>query len=142
MISPYAKLLLATAMGAAMLVVIASATRVLEARDGNRVEIVIRNASYELHGGSLKPDSPTTIFIRNMDRQRHGFVSDLFGQVDLRVETQAGITFGKGIKGVHINPGEAVTLQFTPLQEGQFKFECDLHPGMKGELLVLFVGEV
>lgn len=137
-----ARLLFVIGTTAMSLSVISSSSGLLGAQDGNRVEIVIRNSSYELHGGTLKPHTPATILVRNTDPQRHGFTSPSFERLDIEVETRDGVTFGRGIKGVHINPKESMTLRFTPVQEGQFKFSCDLHPGMKGELLVLSIGEV
>ena len=105
-----------------------------------KVEIVIQNSRYEYQGGILKPDESSTIIVRNADKIRHGFTSTLLENLDLRVETDSVITYGKGIKGVYIEPGGRVRLHFFPTQPGKFTFQCDLHPSMKGELLLLSVG--
>jgi plastocyanin len=41
---------------------------------------------------------------------------------------------------VHVQPGKTLSIQLIPSGPGQYRFECDIHPGMKGELLLLSVG--
>jgi hypothetical protein len=103
------------------------------------VEIQIRNFIFEFHGGLLKPDLPATILIKNLDKTQHGFTSPLLEEVEVRVETESGICYGKGIRGVYINPQQEIQIHFTPLRERNLTFRCDLHPGMKGELLMLSI---
>jgi len=107
-----------------------------------KVEIVIRNSTYEVQGGILRPNEASTIVLRNLDKIQHGFNSSLLAELDLQVETDGATVYGKGIKGVHINPGGTVRLHFIPTQPGRFSFQCDLHPSMKGELLLLSVGAI
>ncbi|HAK38004.1 MAG TPA: hypothetical protein DCM60_07115 [Nitrospina sp.] len=114
-------------------------TTFLQAQDGSKVEIIIKNSTYEVKGGVLKPDLPATIVIRNMDNIIHGFTSPLLEKLDVRVDTKGGTTYGKGIKGVYIEQGETVKIYFTPLLPGKFSFSCDLHPSMKGELLLITI---
>lgn len=104
------------------------------------VEIIIRNSTFQFQGGVLRPNESATIVLRNQDKIQHGFISPLLEELDVRVETEDGTTFGKGIKGVHVNPGKTVQFNFIPTRPGKFSFQCDLHPGMKGELLLLSVG--
>ncbi len=103
------------------------------------VEIQIRNSIFEFHGGLIKPNLPTTIIIKNLDTIQHGFTSSLLDSLEVKVETEQGITYGKGIKGVYVNPKQELQIHFTPSREGNFSFRCDLHPGMKGELLMLSI---
>lgn len=104
-----------------------------------KVEIIIRNYTFEFQGGALRPNQPGTIVLKNMDKVQHGFTSPYLREQDVQVETAGGISYGKGIAGVYINPGETLQIHFTPNRPGSFQFRCDLHPNMKGELLLLSV---
>jgi plastocyanin len=106
---------------------------------GGKVEIVIRNYTFEFQGGMLRPNEPGTIVLRNTDKVQHGFTSPFLAEQEVRVESSAGIAYGKGISGVYINPGETLKIHFIPNRAGGFSFRCDLHPNMKGELLLLSV---
>ena len=114
----------------------------LKAQQGGQVVIEIRNYTYEFHGGVLKPLEPATIVLRNKDDVTHGFNSTLFESLDVDVETDAGDTYGNGIKGVHIAPGKEIRIHFTPTGPGKHEFHCDIHKNMKGEILILAVGAV
>lgn len=112
----------------------------LRAQEPERVEILIRNSAYEIEGGTLPPGVPAVLVLRNLDKVEHGFVSLLFQEMDARVEVGGSATFGRGIKGVHIAPGAEVKILFIPPRAGKFTFVCDLHPNMKGEILLLSIG--
>ena len=114
----------------------------LVAQDTEQIKIVIRKSTYEYHGKVLKPNVPVTVVLQNLDEEQHGFTSTLFEGLEVEVETNGGVTFGKGIKGVHIDPGEVMQIRFIPTAQGEFTFQCDLHPFMEGELLILSVGSV
>jgi hypothetical protein len=122
---------------------IISPERILSADQASgKLEILIKNFKYEYQGGVLNPNEAATIILRNADKVRHGFTSPLLETLDLRVETETGISYGKGIRGVYIEPGGMVRLEFIPKQPGKFTFQCDLHPSMKGELLLLSIGAI
>ncbi|MBI1820903.1 MAG: cupredoxin domain-containing protein [Nitrospirae bacterium] len=106
------------------------------------VEIIIRNSTFEFQGGILKPDQAASIVIHNQDQITHGFTSTLLADLDVLVESNGVTTLGKGIKGVHIDSGKTVRIHFLPNRPGNFPFRCDLHPDMKGELLVLSIGSI
>lgn len=106
------------------------------------VEVVIRNSTFEFHGGILKPDEAATIILRNQDSIQHGFTSVLLEDLDVQVEADGVVTLGKQIRSVHINPGKTVQFHFIPTRPGKFSFRCDLHPAMKGELLLLSMGSL
>jgi plastocyanin len=118
---------------------LAANSSVLTAAETAKVEIVIRNYTFEFQGGALRPNEPGTIILKNSDKIQHGFTSPFLEEQDVRVEAAAGTTYGKGIRGVYINPGETLKIHFTPNRPGSFQFHCDLHPNMKGELLLLSV---
>ena len=112
------------------------------AQQANRLDVTIRNYTYVFKGGVLNPDQPVVIVIENVDKVTHGFMSSLLALQDVEVESRGVTTYGKGIKGVHIDPGTTVTIRFTPTKPGRFTFQCDIHPNMKGEVLLLSIGEV
>ncbi|MBI3812026.1 MAG: cupredoxin domain-containing protein [Nitrospirae bacterium] len=130
--------------GAAVLslMVLSIGPSVVAAPENSKVEIVIRNSTFEFQGGMLRPNEPGTIVLRNQDKIQHGFASPVLEELDVRVESGGVTTYGKGIKGVYINPGETLQIHFIPNRPGRFPFHCDIHPTMKGELLVLSVGGV
>lgn len=113
--------------------------RLLNAQGAGEVNIVIKNKTYEFSGGITKPDQPITIVLKNKDDIEHGFTSKLLEEFPAEVESRGVLTFGKGIKGVHVAPGAMVRIHFTPTRPGSFSFQCDIHPSMKGELFVLSV---
>jgi len=112
----------------------------VEAQGTTKIEIVIQNSAFEFHGGALQPNVPGTIVLRNMDKIKHGFTSPLLSEIDVQVESAGVTTYGKGIKGVYISPGETLQIHLLAKQPGKFPFRCDLHPGMKGELILLSIG--
>jgi hypothetical protein len=106
------------------------------------VEIIIRNSTFQFQGGILKPDQAATIVIHNQDQITHGFTSTLLADLDVQVDSNGVTTLGKGIKVVHIDSGKTVRIHFLPNRPGKFPFRCDLHPNMKGELLVLSIESI
>jgi plastocyanin len=130
------------AVVAVSLIVLSAGSAVVASPVTGKVEIVIRNSVFEFQGGVLRPNEPGTILLKNVDKVQHGFTSPYLEEQDVRVESAAGISYGKGIKGVYINPGETLQIHFIPNRAGSFPFRCDIHPNMKGELLLLSVGGV
>jgi plastocyanin len=112
------------------------------AQQSNRLDVTIRNYTFEFKGVVLKPNQPAIITLKNLDKVTHGFMSPILGQQEVEIESKGVTTYGKGIRGVHINPGETVTIRFMPLKPGRYQFKCDIHPNMKGEILALSIGEV
>ena len=102
-----------------------------------QIEIAIRDYAYVM----LKPEAirmgtPTVITIRNEDSVTHGFVSSMF--VGLSVQGEGGIPVSvNGRAGFHVDPGQTLTVRFTPDRAGTLDFQCDIHPDMKGELLYI-----
>ena len=135
----FSTLLFSLIAGAAGVICLTSLP-LLAQQAGERIDIIIQNSSYQFQAKMLRPDQPVTIHLRNLDTIEHGFTSPLLQDVDVRVETAGGTTFGRGIKGVHIPPGKELSIHLTPTRPGQYPFQCDLHPKMKGELLLLSVG--
>jgi len=112
------------------------------AQEPGKMTVTIRNSAFEFQGAVLRPDQPAVITLKNLDKITHGFMSPLLGQQEVEIETKGATTYGRGVRGVHINPGETVTIRFVPTKPGRYSFECDIHPNMKGEILSLSIGEV
>lgn len=128
-------------MGCLILVLVFSS--VLRAgQESGAVSIVIRDSIFEFRATALRPNEPATITLRNEDKIQHGFTSELFETFDVRIEGHGVITYGRGIQGLYIKPGETIRILFTPVHPGQISFHCDLHPKMKGELLIISIGTV
>lgn len=114
----------------------------------SKVEITIRDRQhgYETVGISM-PSHDTTIVVRNQDTVTHGFASDLFKGISVRVEGGLEIK-GKHFRSFHVDPGQAMTLHFSTAPS---KFDpatgiaeslrhalwCDIHPEVKGEVYVI-----
>jgi len=126
-------------IGVTVFLFLATDFSVSMAAEPAKVEIVIRDYTFEFQGGALRPNEPGTIVIKNRDKVQHGFTSPFLQEQDVQVESAGGVAYGKGISGVYINPGETLRIHFIPNRSGSFQFRCDLHPNMKGELLLLSV---
>lgn len=104
------------------------------------VDITIRDSAFKVETRVLRLQAPIRIVLRNTDKIEHGFTSPELAEVDVRVEAHGVVTYGRGIKGLYVGPGEQAAIIFEPHNAGALKFSCDLHPQMKGELAVLTIG--
>ena len=125
-----------------VLVICTPSPSLLSARDTTRVEIIIHDYTYEYNGAIFRPDVPSTIVLINEDNVRHGFTSSFLKEIPVKVESKGVVTYGTGIKGVYIDPGETILIHVIPNRPGSFSFRCDIHPSMKGEILLLSVDSV
>ncbi len=125
-------------------VVVVAASSWSLAQDGDEnvgtITVEIRNSAFKYQARVLRVDQEVAIVLRNLDAIQHGLTSPAFADSEVRVEADNVTTYGRGIKGLYLNPGEEVRIHFTPTHPGKLTFRCDLHPGMKGELLFLSVG--
>lgn len=113
-----------------------------------KVEVIIkdREKGYETTGFALM-ESPTVMVVRNQDTVTHGFTSRLFKEVPVRMEGDGLEVTGKRLKSFHVDPGKTMTLHFTKGSEfdpatgiaetQHYVFWCDIHPEVKGEVLVV-----
>jgi hypothetical protein len=105
-----------------------------------RIEISIRDSVYvRTKTMPILAGVPTLLIIRNEDPVRHGFVSPTFAALSVRVEGEGIEVFGKGIEGVHLDPGKTLVIRLTPEHQGKITFRCDLHPSVQGEIYLLDV---
>lgn len=114
----------------------------VSAQDEERgaVEVVVRDSTFVYQARILRVDEQVVIVVRNLDAIQHGFTSAAIAEFDARVETEGLVTYGKGIKGLYLDPGQEVRIRFTPTRPVKMTFRCDIHPAMKGEVVFLSVG--
>jgi len=114
----------------------------------SKVEITIkdRQHGYETVGFTM-PSHDTTVVVHNRDTVTHGFASNLFKGIPVRVEGGIEVQ-GKHFKSYHVDAGKTMTLHFSTAPS---KFDpatgiaesmrhalwCDIHPEVKGELFVI-----
>lgn len=103
-----------------------------------RIEITIRNSEFLLsQPGSVQFGLPTVIILRNQDIIRHGFTSSILLGLTVQAEGEGIAAYGKGMEGFYVDAGKMLVIRFTANREGEYKFRCDLHPQMKGEIFLL-----
>lgn len=110
-----------------------------EEDEESTIEVVIQDSIFHVEPVTLKVDQELTIVLSNRDAFEHGFTSSAFKGLEVRVETDAVVTYGKGIEGLYLEPGEEVSIAFTPTRSGKISFRCDIHPGMSGEVAYLTI---
>lgn len=105
-----------------------------------RIEITIRDSTFlRTKTMPIHPGFPTVIVIRNEDNIRHGFTSPMLTGLSIHGEGEGIESYGKGIDGFYVGPGKTLTIRFITQHQGQFTFQCDLHPDLKGEVYLLEV---
>lgn len=103
-----------------------------------RVEIVMDAFAFVLPKPvALQLGVPTAFILRNRDIVRHGFTAPALPLLNISVEGEGVVAYGKGVEGVYVDPGKTMVLYLTPERGGNYTFRCDLHQQMKGELLTL-----
>ena len=127
---------------ACLVAVVCASPTAISAQDEERgtLDVVIRNSSFVYQARILRVDEQAVIVVRNDDTIQHGFTSAAIAEFDARVETDGVVTYGKGIKGLYLDPGQEVRIRFTPTRPVKMSFRCDLHPAMTGEIVFLSVG--
>ena len=110
------------------------------AQSEQQIIVTIRNYTFETTQMPLQLHLPTVIHLRNTDDVRHDFSSEVFDGSHTRVETLNAISYGKGIRGVYIEPGGDIAIRFTIEKPGRYQFKCSIHEGMKGEILLMSAG--
>ncbi|MFQ5993035.1 MAG: cupredoxin domain-containing protein [Nitrospiraceae bacterium] len=113
-----------------------------DAQPEQTVEVTIRNSSFIANQAPLQLMVPTRITIRNEDQIRHNFSSRVLERGPTRVEHDGVTSYGRGIEGVFLDSNKEVNIRFTIETPGRYEFRCSIHPGMKGEILLLSVSAV
>lgn len=111
------------------------------AQEETRIDITIRDSMFVLDRPvASQPGIPTVIILRNQDIVRHGFTSTILHGVLVRAEGEGIAAYGRNLDGFYVDPGKTLILRMTIDESGRHSFRCDLHPGMKGEVLVIDMG--
>jgi uncharacterized cupredoxin-like copper-binding protein len=107
------------------------------------IEFTIRDSRYTKTKWAPPPEGSSVVLtIKNEDNIRHGFTSHLFHNLLVRTLSDGVQIYGKGIEGLYLDPGATIQLRFQVDRPGDYEFKCDLHPSMRGELLLLHVDVV
>jgi hypothetical protein len=113
----------------------------------SKVEITIRDRQhgYETVGITM-PSQDTIIEVRNEDTVTHGFASNLFKGISVRVEDGVEVK-GVGFRSFHVDPGQKMTLRFSTAptkfdslggaESLRYALWCDIHPEVKGEVYII-----
>ncbi len=102
-----------------------------------RIDITIQNSTF-LFSERVTPSLgvPTVIILRNQDIIRHGFTSPILKGLSVTAEGEGITAYGEGMEGFYVDANKTLVLRLTIKKPGRYVFTCDLHPDMKGELLV------
>lgn len=107
------------------------------------IDVTIRDNQYLKTKWAPPPEGASVVLtITNEDTVRHGLTSTLFHHLLVKTTSDGVQIYGKGIEGLYLDPGKTVQLRFRVDRPGNYEFTCDLHPSMKGELLLLHVDVV
>ena len=112
------------------------------AQSEQQVIVTIKDFAFQTTQMPLQLHMPTVIHVTNDDDVRHDFGSDVFDGSYTQVESLGSIAYGKGVGGAFIEPKGSVSIRFAIERPGRYEFKCSIHPGMKGEILLMSVGAV
>ncbi len=117
-------------------------TVLASAQSQQEVSVTIKDYTFQTSQMPLQLHTDTIIRVKNLDNVRHDFGSLMFFNTLTHVESQGVITYGKGVEGAYIDPGQEVAFRLVLEQPGRFEFHCSIHQDMKGEILLLVVDAV
>lgn len=106
------------------------------------VIVTIEGYTFQTTQMPLQLDTETMISITNKDTVRHDFGSDMFLNTLTYVDSNGVVTYGKGVEGVLLEPGQEASIRLKLNHPGRFQFQCSIHKEMKGEILLLTVDAV
>lgn len=106
------------------------------------VIVTIEGYTFRTSQMPLQLDTETIIHIQNRDTVRHNFGSDMFLNTLTHIESNGVVTYGKGVEGIYLDPGQEASIRLMLNHSGRFQFQCSIHKEMKGEILLLTVDAV
>jgi uncharacterized cupredoxin-like copper-binding protein len=106
------------------------------------VNVTIEGYTFRTTQMPLQLNTETVIHIQNLDDVRHDFGSQMFLNTLTHVESNGVVTYGKGVEGTYLDPGQEVSIRLILDHPGRFQFQCSIHKDMKGEILLLTVDAV
>ena len=112
------------------------------AQSQQEVHVTIEGYKFQTTQMPLQLHSDTIITVKNLDNVRHDFGSQMFLNTLTHVQSNGVVTYGKGVEGAYLDPGQEASFRLTLDQVGRFQFQCSIHEDMKGEILLLIVDAV
>ena len=106
------------------------------------VNVTIEGYTFRTTQMPLQLHTDTIITVKNIDNIRHDFGSQMFLNTLTHVQSGGVVTYGKGVEGAFVDPGEEASFRLMLDHPGRFQFQCSIHPDMKGEILLLTVDAV
>jgi plastocyanin len=123
-------------------ILLVGGTLLSNAQSLQEVKVTIEGYKFLTSQMPLQLHTDTIIRVKNLDNVRHDFGSQMFLNTLTHVESEGVVTYGKGIEGAYLDPGQEASFRLTLDQPGRFQFECSIHQDMKGEILLLIVDAV
>jgi plastocyanin len=114
----------------------------LVAQSEQVVNVTIKDFKFITKQPTLRLGVATIITIQNEDAERHDFGSTMFEGIPSQIEKDGVVVYGRGLGGVFLDPKRDAVIRFDMSRPGRHEFRCSIHPGMKGELLLLNVEAV
>jgi plastocyanin len=123
-------------------ILLVGGTLFTNAQSQQEVNVTIEGYKFLTSQMPLQLHADTIIRVKNLDNVRHDFGSQMFLNTLTHVESDGVVTYGKGIEGAYVDPGQEASFRLTLDQVGRFQFQCSIHPDMKGEILLLIIDAV
>lgn len=114
----------------------------VDAQSEQQIIVTIKDFTFRTTQMPLQLHTPTVIHIKNDDKIRHDFRSEIFHDNYTEVQGVGNVSYGKGIEGIQVDPGAQVDIRFAIDRPGRYRFHCSIHPDMHGEILLVTVGAV
>jgi hypothetical protein len=100
-----------------------------------RIELAIRDDKFIVVEADATIGRPMVITVRNEDAVTRGFFPTFNGQAIQAEGERARVL--ESVEGFHVDPGESLTIRFTPEQAGAIRFQCDPHSHTKDEQMYI-----
>jgi plastocyanin len=123
-------------------ILLVGGTLLSNAQSQQEVNVTIEDYAFRTSQMPLQLHTDTIIRVTNLDDVRHDFGSQMFLNTLTHVESDGVVTYGKGVEGAYLDPGQEASFRLTLNQPGRFQFECSIHQDMKGEILLLTIDAV
>ena len=101
-----------------------------------RIELAIRDDKFIVVKADATIGRPMMITVRNEDAVTRGFFPTFNGQA-IQAEGEGAPVLVESVEGFHVDPGNSLTIRFTPDQAGTIRFQCDPHSHTKDEQIYI-----
>lgn len=123
-------------------ILLVGGTLLSSAQSQQEVNVTIEDYKFLTSQMPLQLHADTIIRVKNLDKVRHDFGSLMFLNTLTHVASNGVVTYGKGVEGAFVDPGKEASFRLVLDKTGRFKFQCSIHPDMKGEILLLIIDAV